>query len=725
MKTAEPIIRVTLPPLDLSSPGEPPRNHGEKIRDGRDAYSAHHGAIETRCILPNTATQDKSYKDLSSRYTSLPSLDLIFGPKTAETTPSPNPHPTQCNQKEADPDSETWAGQIPSSVDLEAERRVVELLDRPPVEAAASSVPGECFKAENGSSCAVLAEKPLALDLETFGEPEVSGGKQPKIKPSKDALSPRKGEIRLVTLAGAGGNIMQFDLLSQPLPAEIREAVSRHPLVIHGAGFDLGFLFAKLGLVPDHTFCTLTASRLLANGTNADSDLGAVLRRYLAIDLPKDQGGSDWGVMLLTDAQLEYARNDVLYLHPLKATLEGELEQAGLTRIFELESTLIPVVVQMEANGVAVDSLGLHLALEQAGKRASAITSLLRTGFGIRDLNVDSPDQLKAAFAKTGVNLSNTAESTLAEADHPLAKLVLDYRAQGKLGTTVQGLIKSIGDDGRIRTRFNPLGAASGRFSSSGPNLQNIPRGPLRECFVAPGPEHRLVIADFSQMELRAAAILAKDAEMIKAFRAGKDLHVETAAAVLGKAVSDVTKADRQLAKAVNFGFLYGQRPRGFCGYAKTDYGLEIALDQATAIRDRFFEQYAGLASWHHAARQGAPTLIEGRTILGRRLLPNPNEKEENRRWNRFQMATNYTVQGSCADALKLAMTRLMSVLPSSARLVLTVHDELVLECAAEDASIVAGQTAQVMKEAFREVFGDAVPAEVETHVCANWGEKA
>jgi DNA polymerase-1 len=564
----------------------------------------------------------------------------------------------------------------------------------------------------------------LALDLETFGEPRVSGGKQPKIKPSRDALSPRKGEIRLVTLAGADGNFMQFDLLSQPLPAEIREAISRHPLVVHGAGFDLGFLFAKLGLVPDPVFCTLTAARLLANGTNTDNNLGAVLRRHLAVDLPKDQGGSDWGAMILTDAQLEYARNDVLYLHPLKATLDGALEQAGLTRIFELESSLIPVVVQMEATGIAVDSSRLYLALEQAGKWASAVSSLLRTGFGIRDLNVDSPDQLKAAFAETALDLSNTAESTLAEVDHPLAKLVLDYRAQGKLGATVQGLIEAIGDDGRIRTRFNPLGATSGRFSSSGPNLQNMPRGPLRDCFVASSPEHRLVIADYSQMELRAAAVVAKDAAMIRAFRAGLDLHVETAAAVLSKAVSDVTKGDRQLAKVVNFGLLYGQGARGFRAYAKTSYGVELSLAQATDIRARFFEQYTGLDAWHQAARQVAGTLAEGRTLMGRRLLPNPREKDETRRWNRFQMAVNFVIQGSCADVLKLAMTRLMPVLPSSAKLVLTVHDELVLECAADDAKIVACQTAQVMKEAFGEVFGDAVPAEVETRICANWGEK-
>jgi DNA polymerase I len=568
----------------------------------------------------------------------------------------------------------------------------------------------------------------VALDLETYGEPQISGGKNPKIKPSKDALDPRKGKIRLLSMttdSPVSASAPQiFDLSKGAIPDGFKELIATaSPLVIHNALFDLRFLLTNQIAISSDIFCTLTAARLLSNGTNAENDLGNVLRRYLKIDLPKDQGSSDWGALFLTDSQLEYARNDVRYLLPLKAVLETELETARLTKIFELESALIPVVAQMENTGIAVDGARLRALLESTARRVTDMSAELHAGFSLRDLNLDSPSQLLAAFAKVGVPLPDTAESTLAETAHPLATLVLQYRGQVKFGATVFSLLEAAGV-GRIMGRFNPLGAVSGRFSSSGPNLQNIPRGPLRECFIASSPEHRLVITDYSQMELRAAAVVANDQAMIRAFRAGLDFHVETAAAVLRKESGAVSKSARQLAKAVNFGFLYGQQAKGFCAYAKTSYGAELSFPEAIEIREHFFATYTGLATWHEHARQQADALVEGRTLLGRRILPNPNEKEEQQRWNRFQMGTNYVIQGSCADTLKLAMVRLPPVLPSSARLILTVHDELVLECLDEDANIVAAQTQQVMKEAFREVFGDTVPAEVDTRICQNWGQK-
>jgi DNA polymerase I-like protein with 3'-5' exonuclease and polymerase domains len=229
----------------------------------------------------------------------------------------------------------------------------------------------------------------------------------------------------------------------------------------------------------------------------------------------------------------------------------------------------------MENTGIAVDGAKLRSLLESTARQVTDIAAEIHTGFGLRDLNLDSPSQLLAAFAKAGVTLSDTAESTLTETAHPLASLILQYRGQAKFGATVLALLEAA-NAGRIMGRFNPLGAVSGRFSSSGPNLQNIPRGSLRECFVASNLGHRLVIADFSQMELRAAAVIAGDQAMIRAFRAGLDLHVQTAAAVLRKESGTVSKSDRQLAKAVNFGFLYGQQAKGFCAYAKTVYGIEL-----------------------------------------------------------------------------------------------------------------------------------------------------
>src|SRR4029077_19400630 len=148
-------------------------------------------------------------------------------------------------------------------------------------------------------------EVPLAIDLETFSEPRVTAGKRPKIKQTPDALDPDRGEIRLITLCDQDGNILQYDLRTQQLPDHIRDALARHPLVVHNAGFDLGFLAAKLGIEPKAVFCTLTAARLLSNGTRLPNDLGAVLCRHLGIELPKDQGKTDWGAMFLAPTQLQ------------------------------------------------------------------------------------------------------------------------------------------------------------------------------------------------------------------------------------------------------------------------------------------------------------------------------------------------------------------------------------------------------------------------------------
>src|SRR5262249_16781612 len=148
---------------------------------------------------------------------------------------------------------------------------------------------------------------------------------------------------------------------------------------------------------------------------------------------------------------------------------------------------------------------------------------------------------------------------------------------------------KAISSDGHIHARFSPTGSMTGRFSSKAPNLQNITRGALRSCFIASSPERSLIVADYSQIELRIGAYFASDQVMLEAFEARKALHRATAAVVLSKSLEAVTKEDRQLAKAVNFGFLYGQGPKGFQQYARTDYGIVLSLEEAAKLRNRFF----------------------------------------------------------------------------------------------------------------------------------------
>jgi len=254
-----------------------------------------------------------------------------------------------------------------------------------------------------------------------------------------------------------------------------------------------------------------------------------------------------------------------------------------------------------------------------------------------------------------------------------------------------------------------------------GTNLQQVTRGPLRACFVPSGPDHRLIVADYSQMELRVAALVAGETVMIDALRHGVDLHRTTAALALGKPLSEVTGADRQIAKSANFGLLYGMSAAGFALYARTAYGVSLSRNEAEDLRDRFFRAYPGLRRWHIACHRKSESRSNNntRTIFGRLLVA---QKDDH--WARFNMLTEYVVSGSCADLLKVAMVRIDSAMPEDVPMVATVHDELVFDTPIETAEFCRALVEEKMREAFVEMFGDTVPVEVDAKVCSNWGEK-
>jgi DNA polymerase I-like protein with 3'-5' exonuclease and polymerase domains len=207
---------------------------------------------------------------------------------------------------------------------------------------------------------------------------------------------------------------------------------------------------------------------------------------------------------------------------------------------------------------------------------------------------------------------------------------------------------------------------------------------------------------------------------MLEAYGNHEDLHRKTAAIILDKASADVSKEDRQLAKPVNFGLIYGQGAEGLVRYAKTNYHVTFSLEEANAYRNRFFAEYEGLAQWHQDARRLAEgEATETRTRLGRRqLLPDRTEY-----WKRFTRLVNTPVQGGSADGLKRAMVELSKKLPIEARIISTVHDELIVEAPEAEAEAVKQLVATTMTETMAGIFAE-VPIEVEAKVCSNWGEK-
>jgi DNA polymerase-1 len=295
-----------------------------------------------------------------------------------------------------------------------------------------------------------------------------------------------------------------------------------------------------------------------------------------------------------------------------------------------------------------------------------------------------------------------------------------NYRKATKLASTygADWLENGYHHDGRIYASWRQLRAATGRMACDHPNLQNIPRsGPLRSYIRA--PEGRLfVIADYSQIELRIAAKISGDQEMLSAYTEGRDLHTLTAQSLIGR--EDVNKDDRKLAKAVNFGLLYGMGAKGLQSYALKSYRVEMSLEEASLYRKRFFETYPGLKRWHDCERRAWQRgETETRTLTGRRR----------RDVEKLTDRLNAPVQGTTADGLKLALALLWerrTECPGAVP-VLVCHDEVVVECDAEQAADVKAWLEKAMIEGIDAIMNGTdkghLPVEVKAQIARSWGE--
>jgi DNA polymerase-1 len=338
-------------------------------------------------------------------------------------------------------------------------------------------------------------------------------------------------------------------------------------------------------------------------------------------------------------------------------------------------------------------------------------------------INPNSPQQVLAALQAFGIPVNSTNQKELVPLakQHPIIRALLDYRHLSKITATfADSLPKHIHPvTGRIHPTYYQLGARSGRFSCRNPPLQTIPRdAAARTCFVA-APGYQIVQADYSQIELRIVARLSGDAQMQRAYRKGEDLHRLTAALVTGKAIDAVSEEDRRLAKAINFGLIYGMGAAKLQSYAETKYGVTLSLEQAKAFRKQFFEAYAGVAEWHETIKRSYIRGIkESRTLAGRR-----------RRWAdkpRLAELLNHPVQGLNADITKLALVKLVKVLTDTrAKLICTVHDEILLECPAVEVEHVSRLLHRCMIAAARR-FLHPIPVVVDVKISTSWcGDEA
>ena len=312
---------------------------------------------------------------------------------------------------------------------------------------------------------------------------------------------------------------------------------------------------------------------------------------------------------------------------------------------------------------------------------------------------------------KTEKGNVSTDDRVLSEyASHPVISELLDIRGMKKIIEKLQEIKERIRGN-RVYPEFKQIGAVTGRMASMNPNVQNIPRN-LRSIFKAE-EGNVFVIADFSQIELRIASEYVGEEKMLHAFRQGKDLHRYTASIFLGKPEEDITKEERQLAKAVNFGLIYGISAKGLVEYAKT-YGIDLSLESAQKIRDSFFEYYTSFKAWHERVKKELKDYKEsrGHTLLGRPYVAHT-----------FPDAVNYPIQGTGADLLKLSVLMFDAELRREglkAKVVNLVHDEILVECKEEYAEYIKELLKRAMLHAGRVILKQ-VPVEVEVFVNNRW----
>ncbi|SJZ40244.1 DNA polymerase I [Selenihalanaerobacter shriftii] len=465
-------------------------------------------------------------------------------------------------------------------------------------------------------------------------------------------------------------------------------------------------------------FDPLLAGYLL-RPSNKKQDLEDLLTEYLKVELSE------------VDDEVEQETQLVRSLFKLKEKLIKDLKDKGLLELFvDVELPLIPVLVELELNGIAVDEDELERLSSKLQEKLDSICTKVYELSG-EEFNLNSPKQLgEILFEKLGlpvIKRTKTGYSTSAsvleelEGKHEIIPLVLEYRQYQKLKSTyvdpLADLINHQTD--RIHTSFNQMVTATGRLSSTEPNLQNIPirteeGREIRKVFVAEEGK-KLLAVDYSQVELRVLAHISQDENLIEAYINNEDIHTKTAAEVFGVEAENVTYEQRRRAKAINFGIAYGISPWGL---AKD---IDVSNKEAEDYIDQYFNRYPKVKEYMDEKIQDAKDQGYVKTILNRRrYLPEINSSNYHRRSFAERMAINTPIQGSAADIMKLAMLAASTTLKErglESEILLQVHDELVFEVPTEELE----EVQQIMKEKMESVIELDVPLIVDLNVGKNW----
>ena len=587
----------------------------------------------------------------------------------------------------------------------------------------------------------IKTEDELRKSVESLSSHQVIG-----LDTETTELDPYFGRLRLVQLATpSGAHIIDLDAFGDRANGNLRETNALAPLrdllsaprpikIAHNAKFDAKFIKHTLGVDLGGIFDTLLASQLIGAGDIEERHgLDTVASRYLNESVDKTERLSNWNFEL-SDAQLEYAARDAAVLVPLREKLIERLRSDSLIQCAQLEFECVMTVADMELAGFYMhkDRWLEQLAIveKRRGQLADELQDVLAeesnqgTLFGgpQRDeINLDSHQQLTQALERLGIPVPDSTRNWKLQplaAEYPVIATLLEYRTVQKALTSYgQNMIDLINPTThRLHADFRQIGAPTGRFSCTNPNIQQVPHAvEYRRCFSGHPEGRKLVIADYSQIELRILAEFSGDRGFINAFNSGADLHRVTAAEVFNVTVDQVTREQRDFAKRLNFGVVYG------IGAQRFSIMTGSTVAEAENILRKYFATYRGLDTYLHEAADRAVRDRQARTGSGRLVRFRYDEQDRQQISMTKRNGKNTPIQGTSADILKRALRLLKDELRgTNAQIVNIIHDEIVVEADTDEAEEVARKVERAMCAAGEE-YVKTVPVKVETEIADEW----
>ena len=547
-------------------------------------------------------------------------------------------------------------------------------------------------------------------------------------------LDPLRSRVRLLQIATPEESFVidLFQVKAFDNPALRNIFTSETPeKALHNAKFDLKMILHHFGVEVRGIFDTMLASQLIGAGSRVEGGhgLAAVTGRHLGQDVDKSSQMSDWGGTL-TDSQYEYAAKDAALMLPLRDELALKLEELHMQDAAKVEFDCVLPIAAMELAGVAIDADCWRKLVSDVMRAHDILSKELKQELsaGIPQLtlfdeppniNLDSPTQITGALGRMGIKVEGTRSWQLQHLarEHPAVAKLLEYRsAQKALSSYGLSILEHINPaTGRIHADFRQIGATGGRMSCSDPNLQQVPNTPeYRVCFHAP-EGRRLVIADYSQIEIRILADWSQDTALVKALLSGEDLHCVTASQMFGIPLEQVSKDQRSAAKQLNYGIMYGLGPPGLSAR------IDCSVEEAEGLIRKYFAAYSGVASWLREAGDRAVREKESRTRSGRLIYFTFDAGDRSQVAATQRLGKNAPIQGSSADIIKRALALLYDALkPLDARIINCIHDEIVVEASEADAQACAGILEHKMVDAARE-FIRSVPVTVDTVINQAW----